>query len=212
MAIKNPKGSEAKASVGFDIEPETTTLLIPTHVNENHWMLCVARLPTAGAGRGTLEFYNSLHSTYWNDVCQNGAREVVQVLTRLGSVPGTTFPNAMWSIVGRKGDPQSNSDDCGVFVAACAASVVLETVVPTRVNNFRAVMATQVLERVKGTRLDWDVVKIFFLGLGDDVVEGLEDVVEDLGDKEVGEDFAERHICEWPTETKDQVAMSTTYT
>ena len=101
-------------------------------------------------------------------------------------------------------------------MAACAASVVLETVVPTRVNNFRAVIASQVQERVKGTRLDWVVVKIFLLGLGDDegddVVEGLGDVVEDLGDEEVGEDFTERHICEWPgcpTETKDQVAMST---
>ena len=98
----------------------------------------------------------------------------------LGSVPGRTFPNATWTIVGRKCGLQNNSNDCGVFVAACAASVVLETSIPTRVDDFRAVMATQVMERVNGTRLDWDVMKIFLSGLGDD--EG-DDVVEGLGDK-----------------------------
>ena len=186
MAINNPKGPEAKGSAGFDVEPETTALLIPTHVNGNHWMLCVARLPAAGAGEGTLEYYNSLHSTFWNDMCLHEAQEVVKVLTWLGSVPRTTFPTATWTVIARNCGPQLNSSDCGVFAAACAASVVLETVVPTRLNNFRAVIASQVLERVKGTRLDWDVVKIFLLGLGDDegddVVEGLGDVVEDLGD------------------------------
>ena len=81
MVINNPKGPEAKGSAGFDIESETTTLLIPTHVNGNHWMLCVARLPTAGTGRGSSKYYNSLHSTFWNDVCLHEAREVVKVLT-----------------------------------------------------------------------------------------------------------------------------------
>ena len=64
MVMNNSKGLEVKGSAGFDIEPETTTLLIPTHINSNHWMLCVARLPTTGARRGSLEFYNSLYSTY----------------------------------------------------------------------------------------------------------------------------------------------------
>lgn len=77
----------------------------------------------------------------------------MKVLAWLGSVPGTTFPNATWTIVGRKCGPQNNSNDCGVFVAACAASVVLETSIPTRVDDFRAVMATQVLERVKAPSL-----------------------------------------------------------
>ena len=110
----------------------------------------------------------------------------------LGSVPGRTFPNATWTIVGRKCGPQNDSNDCGVSVATCAASVVLETSIPTRVDDFRAVMAAQVLERVKGTRLDWDVVKIFLLGLGDDE---RDDAVEGLGDKFLPIFVDEAAIC-----------------
>ena len=39
----------------------------------------------------------------------------------------------------RKCRPQTNSDDCGVFVAACAASVVLQTPAPIRIDNFDVV-------------------------------------------------------------------------
>ncbi|KAM0805544.1 hypothetical protein BDR22DRAFT_884536 [Usnea florida] len=130
-AVRNPNGAGASDSAGFTLEPSTTTILIPTNVNNNHWMLCVARVPTTSTEGGTLEYYNSLHSTYWDDICREGAHDV------------------------------NNTDDCGVFVAACAVAVVLDIPVPARVDKFRGVMATQVVRLVTGETLDWDLIKIY---------------------------------------------------
>ena len=173
-AVRRSNGAGASDSTGFTLEPETTTILIPTHVNGNRWMLCVARLPTTEGG--TLEFYNSLHSKYWDDKCREGARDVVRVLERVGSSNEGNFPKTTWTLVERKCGPQSNTDDCGVFVAACAAAVVLDIPIPARVDKFRRVMATQVLEEVKGETLDWDLIKIYLAGQEErkrrDMVEG----------------------------------------
>ncbi len=38
----------------FDLEPDTTSFLIPTFVNSNHWMPCIARFPDADSREGTL--------------------------------------------------------------------------------------------------------------------------------------------------------------
>ena len=149
----------------------------------------------------------------WNSVCRNAAQDVVRVLERLGSVENGNFPSTTWTVVERNCGSQRNSDDCGVFVAVCAASVVLQTPPPTSVDGFRAIMASQVVDWVKGTRLDWDVVKFRLSELGggggngtvgvqwdEEVGESqVNDVVGGMGDEEVGEEFTERHLlCEWP--------------
>ena len=99
MAIDNPKRPEARSSARFLVEPETTTILIPTHVNGSHWMLCVARLPTTSTERGTLEFYISLDNDSWITICHQGAQYVVRVLEWVGSVDNGNFPSTTWTVV-----------------------------------------------------------------------------------------------------------------
>ena len=60
MAVNDPKEQEAKNTEGF-IKSQTTSLLIRTFVNNNHWMLCVARLPSATNSVGKGEYFNSFH-------------------------------------------------------------------------------------------------------------------------------------------------------
>ena len=91
----------------------------------------------------------------WNSICRKAAEDIVRVLSWFGSFQDNRIPK-MWSTVLRSCGPQTNSDDCGVFVAAYAASVVLQTPVPTCVDDFRAIMARWVLflHQEEGPQLD----------------------------------------------------------
>ena len=118
----------------------------------------------------------------------------MRVLTWFGSFEDSRLPET-WSIVVRNCGPQKNANDCGVFVAACAASIVLQTPAPTHVEGFRAIMASQFVAKVKGEALGWDLVKVHLEIQGEGeyggAIEGLED--------EMGEELVERHtLCEWP--------------
>ena len=90
----------------------------------------------------------------------------MRVLTWFGSFEDSRLPKT-WDIVVRNCGPQTNFDDCGVFVAACAASVVLQTPAPTSVDGFRAIIANQVVQSAKGEALEWDVVKIYLDSQGE---------------------------------------------
>lgn len=48
---------EPQEPPSFGIKPETHLLIVPTFVNNNHWMLCVANLPDAEDSEGTLNWY-----------------------------------------------------------------------------------------------------------------------------------------------------------
>ena len=207
-AVNNPHGTEAETFRGLHLDPKTTIMLFPTHVTDNHWILCVARIPTIATDVRHLTLYNSLNNTHWNSVCHQAGQDVARVLTWLGSLEDSRLPTT-WEIVVRNCGPQENSDDCGVFVAACAASAVLQIPAPTRVDGFRAIMARQVVARVKGEALGWDLVKVYL----ESQAEGERgDVMEGLEDEEMGEPQSGVLLCEWPGcpyETDDETSLDT---
>ena len=87
--------------------------------------------------------------------CMEAAGDLVRVLSWLGSLAGSRSANITWHVIDRACGPQKNGDDCGVFVAACAASVVLDTNTPLNVDNYRLPMASQVTNAVKEEEQDW---------------------------------------------------------
>ena len=54
LDVLDRQGGTTDSFASFDLEPHTTSFLIPTFVNGNHWMLCVAKFLTREAGRGPL--------------------------------------------------------------------------------------------------------------------------------------------------------------
>ena len=78
QGLNNPDGLKAKTPEELYLEPKTTIFLIPTFVNGNHWMLCVARIPAIVTDGGQLELFNSLKTTYWNLTCRKATENVVR--------------------------------------------------------------------------------------------------------------------------------------
>ncbi len=62
----------------------TKTILVPTNVSKSQWMLCVCSLQPQNLGSGTITFYNSLASEYWDIKCYQVANNVARVLRYFG--------------------------------------------------------------------------------------------------------------------------------
>lgn len=54
-ALHRDEGPEKGTYADFDIENGTRCFLIPTNVNDNHWILCVAKLPDVDEREGILD-------------------------------------------------------------------------------------------------------------------------------------------------------------
>ena len=80
MAVNDAEVSEAKDTKGFT-KSQTTSLLIPTFVNNNHWMLCVARLPSATTSVRKIEYFSWLHSTFFSGENARKQKKLLDVLT-----------------------------------------------------------------------------------------------------------------------------------
>ena len=163
----------------------------------------MARIPGNVADNGQLVLFNSLDSTQWNQKCLKAGEDGMRLLAWAASFKGSRLPTN-WDIALRDYEPQTNFDDCGVFVAACAASVVMQTQAPTHVKGFQAIMASQFVARVKGEGLMWDLVKEY-LGSQEGGERGR--IVESLEDEEMAVPMSGRLLCEWPRcpyETDDE--------
>ena len=176
-ALHSEGGPEKGTFADFDVEDGTRCFLLPTNVSDNHWMLCVARLPDADGREGTLDWYNSLHSPDWDVMCKQSAFDVVEVLLWLGEIPGSPLHNVSWKLNKGSCGKQTNSDDCGVFVDAVAASIVLDAPIPQNVHGFRRHMASQIVKAAKGEVLDWTEVQDMLTPVG--VVLGIQSDTED---------------------------------
>ena len=94
-------------------------------------------------------------------------------------------------------------------MAACAAPIVLQTPALTSVDGCRAMMARQIVARVKGEALGWDLIKVYLESQGEgdsgSVMEGLEDEENEAPQ-------SEGLLCEWPGcpyETDHQTSLDT---
>ena len=183
----NSKGGPSEDYPVFDIEPNTRSFLIPTFVNNNHWMLCVARLPIDDRQDGTLDWYNSLRTSRFQQFCDEAAQDVVRVLLWLASVPGSPLAGVSWRLNECRSGSQSNSDDCGVFVAATAAAIVLNLPIPQNVDGFRIEIASKVVKATMGDAIDWSTTAET-LWLASGVPSSLAENAGDADDKEDARD------------------------
>ena len=110
----NCPGGTTDSFASFDLEPHTTSFLIPTFVNGNHWMLFVATFPDAESREGTLDWYSSLQNSTFQPLCEESARDVLRVLYWLATVPGSRLEGVSWKLNECQSGCQRNSDDCGV--------------------------------------------------------------------------------------------------
>ena len=155
----NREGGPQEPYPSFDMKPEVKSLVIPAFVNDNHWMLCVARLPYANSRDGTLDWYDSMNDATYRPLCKAYAQDVVRVLLWLATIPKSPLGGVSWKLNECKSGRQTNSDDCGVFVAANVTAVVLDTPIPQNVKGFRMQIASQIIKAVRGETLDWTTIK-----------------------------------------------------
>ena len=187
----NREGGSSDPYPTFDMKPETRTFLIPTFVNDNHWMLCVARLPNADEQEGTLDWYNSLNTFELSELCEGYAAEVVRVLLWLATIPGSPLTGVSWKLNKCRSGHQTNGDDCSVFVAAIAAAIVLDAPIPQNAEGFRLQIALQVIKAARGDTLDWtstaDVLGLAARAQTSLIEDEGEDDAGDEGDADVGD-------------------------
>ena len=185
--LNKPEGPNADTWANYDIDGQATTFLIPTLVNTNHWMLCIGKISDVNNKSGILDCYNSLAS--FSQACQSAANDVIRVLSWFGEIPGSPLQGVTWTVNQCISGTQKNFDDCGVFVCANTAAVVLATPIPQNVDGFRLQIASQLVKAPRDETLDWNDVKNMLAAAGMQVgqcasVYGQDD---DAGDGEVDE-------------------------
>ena len=203
--------NESIFATRFHVEDSTKVFLIPVFLNKNHWMLCVATFPEIDKQEGIVTWYNSLHDSVWDDWCEASATDVVRLLFWYGSIFGSRLANISWTLRKGRCGKQNGSDDCGVFVCANVAAIVLDIPLLQNVNGFRRHMASQVVAATKGGQLflDWSEVKNGLTSKG--VVQKKQaDVEVEFKDVDVYEDKEEEDDEDIENEEVDNAEMMET--
>ncbi|KAL9631250.1 MAG: hypothetical protein Q9204_004320 [Flavoplaca sp. TL-2023a] len=128
---------------------KTRTLIMPLHVNNNHWVLCIA---TWHGAKGTLRWFNSMESL--GDM----AMEVYKVklcLEWAGMLEGSVLTNIDWHCDrnNHSRHQQKNSSDCGLYVLANLVVSVYGTPWDGSLEGYRRHIAWMLLkstERILG--------------------------------------------------------------
>lgn len=176
----------------IDVKPTTTTILMPTFVDPNHWILCVANMPEANSREGTVDYYDSFRES--GDEAVAGALSILEEGGRDISSP---LAGISWRVNRCICGRQTNSDDCGIFVHANASAIVFGTPLPESVTGWRIQIAAQIIKAAKREPLDWATIKdmltpatgvqsVLGVAEGDDV--DMEEPANDDNDNDVAEE------------------------
>ena len=152
--LANQSLSTTDSAQNPEVDSGVKTIILPTLIQNNHWVLLVANVPiTASDHHGMLDWYNSLPSydVYMNECVE----KIVQMLELSGSKPGSPLTHKKWAVRKRTSAYQENGNDCGVFALANAGSVTFKSERPKSIIGFREAIAKQLLRAARGQPLQF---------------------------------------------------------
>ncbi|KAL8691399.1 MAG: hypothetical protein Q9218_003365 [Villophora microphyllina] len=144
--IKRSLEEEDVVSLNSTICESTRTLLVPLHVDGNHWILCVAQWQYYA--QGTLNWYDSFGSE--RPSSQARVALVQECLEFAGRQDGSLLASISWRAKRIRNGTQNNSVDCGVFVCAHAISAIYQSW-DGSIDGYREYIARRLLNAARGS-------------------------------------------------------------
>lgn len=104
------------------------TIIIPTNINQLHWILAVVRLDSTQRS-GAIAWYNSAGS--FQSASRTICKDLPGLLNLSGTYPGSQIRDHTWTIESGDCYQQTNGSDCGIHTIRYGVAVVQDEDIAT---------------------------------------------------------------------------------